>query len=717
MGVVGEWTLVVAAIADVNDGKNCGATVCRWALKIQEHNGDVAAAIASENDQPAPPPTATRERLFNMITGKMAGFPVMPAAFAKDDDSSSEGSWGQVMSSHEVEMKTALAGVEVAAELADTVSSEDLQLMTVEEVAAELAAAAEAKAAGLTSASEDGSTLPQDGTVSVLAEAEVVAVAVGKSMGASVSESPSGTLLSLSLEAVPLPPPPTPSLPRVEVAVLSSSPSAEEKTLQVVVVPVPPLSSADAAGQGLHLPSVGGREGGSVDGGDSSATASVGAVLSAVTMAYSAAPAIAPALAVAGAEIAAVPVSPPLSPSRLSDPGDGGGGTGSSDYGGDYGGDSDSDLNTMAVDTDSLTVGAEVALAALSLGASVVSGGAAEAEVKSLAEAELVADVIAGGGLPSSPSPSHPQSAASAEAVVAVLTSPSDMSVDEAAAAARSALPGPSSAPELVVAGAEVVAVREGGAGISQEDPPPPVPVSPPPSPSRPAAAGGGLPSSPSPSHPQSAGSAGAAVAVLTSPSAIAMTAEAAAAVGSDLSGLSAAAAAAAVDHDSDSDSSIRFLGNRTKKRKVSESDCDSEVVGTGGESAETVVAASQPVAAVNKQKSGARRRWWGEIDDNHADGITEAQFAEFSKTVAAVPMLDPRFANVFSVRASTLGDEAGRGLFFNVAEARRLELTLPLFLPLCGIARKAGGITAAEKKINGCLFDTGLCVKNEPVR
>ena len=27
MGVVGEWTLVVAAIADVNDGKNCGATV------------------------------------------------------------------------------------------------------------------------------------------------------------------------------------------------------------------------------------------------------------------------------------------------------------------------------------------------------------------------------------------------------------------------------------------------------------------------------------------------------------------------------------------------------------------------------------------------------------------------------------------------------------------------------------------------------------------
>jgi hypothetical protein len=327
---------------------------------------------------------------------------------------------------------------------------------------------------------------------------------------------------------------------------------------------------------------------------------------------------------------------------------------------------------------------------------------------------------------------------------MAVLTSPSDMSVDEAAAAARSALPGPSSAPELVMAGAEVlVAVREGWAGISQEDPPPPVPVSPPPSHSRPAAAGGGLPSSPSPSHPQSAGSAGAAVAVLTSPSAIAMTAEAAAAVGSDLSGPSAAAAAAAVDHDSDSDSSIRFLGNRTKKRKVSESDCDSElpvgetalsahdvervvaapnvmvveVVGAGGESAETVVAASQPVAAVNEQKSRAGRRWWGEIEDNHADGITEAQFAEFSKTVAAVPMLDPRFANVFSVRASTLGDEAGRGLFFNVAEARRLELTLPLFLPLCGIARKAGGITAAEKKINGCLFDTGLCVKNEPVR
>ena len=279
MGDVEQWTLVVAAIADKNDGKNCGPTGCRWAFKIQEHNGDVAAAIASENGQPAPPPTATRERLFNMFTGKMAGFPVMPAAFAKDDDSSSEGSWGQVMSYHEVEMKTALAGVEVAAELADTVSSEDLQLMTVEEVAAELAAAAEAKAAGLTSASEDGSTLPQDGTVSVLAEAEVVAVAVGKSMGASVSESPSGTLLSLSLEAVPSSPMPLSSAcgAGAEVAFLSSSPSAEEKTLQVVVVPVPPLSFADAAGQGLHLPSVGGREGESVDGSDGSATASVGA--------------------------------------------------------------------------------------------------------------------------------------------------------------------------------------------------------------------------------------------------------------------------------------------------------------------------------------------------------------------------------------------------------------------------------------------------------
>jgi hypothetical protein len=135
--------------------------------------------------------------------------------------------------------------------------------------------------------------------------------------------------------------------------------------------------------------------------------------------------------------------------------------------------------------------------------------------------------------------------------------------------------------------------------------------------------------------------------------------------------------------------------------------------VATVGQSAETDVAAP---ASGRMNKSRAGRRWWGQTDDHGADGITEAQFAEFATSVAIVPKLDPRFSKVFSVRTSTLGEEAGRGLFFNVAEATRQGLTLPLFLPLCGIARKAGGISVGEKKINGCLLDTGLCVQNEPV-
>jgi hypothetical protein len=162
------------------------------------------------------------------------------------------------------------------------------------------------------------------------------------------------------------------------------------------------------------------------------------------------------------------------------------------------------------------------------------------------------------------------------------------------------------------------------------------------------------------------------------------------------------------VRSESDSESSIIYAKSASGKPRKVVSESDSSEV-------ETVVAASG--AAGDMQKSRAGKRWWGgDVDDKGADGITEAQFAEFAKTVATVPELDQRFTTVFSVRTSTLA-QAGRGLFFNVAEASRLGLIFPLYLPLCGIARKAREISAAEKKTNGCLLDTGLCVQNEQVR
>ena len=226
MGDVQQWTLVVPEIADKNDGKNCGPTGCRWAFKVQEHNGDVDAAIASENGVSAPPPpAATRERMFNMFTGKTAGFPVAHVIDAGDtDDGSSEESWDKLLAGASVQAKP---GAGAICGLFGKVLSEDesVQLMTGTEVVAEKKTAAMC-----------GSAIPP--------------MPLSSAWGAGA-----------------------------EVAFLSSSPSAEEKTLQVVVVPVPPLSFADAAGQGLHLPSVGGREGGSVDDGDGSAA-------SARTLAY-----------------------------------------------------------------------------------------------------------------------------------------------------------------------------------------------------------------------------------------------------------------------------------------------------------------------------------------------------------------------------------------------------------------------------------------------
>ena len=915
MGDVQQWTLVVAKIADKNDGKNCGPTGCRWAFKIQEHNGDVDAAIASENGVLlAPPPAATRERMFNMFTGKTAGFPVAHSIDAgAKDDSSSEEPWEQLLAGAGVQPKPGAGAI-------DEVFSED---------------------------------------ESVQLEENTAAVVCGSAIPTSAAE----------------------------VAVLSSSPSAaEEKTLLVVVVPVPPLSSADAAGQGLHLPSVGGREGESVDGGDGSATASVGAVLSAVTIASSAASGIAPALAVAGAKrIGAVPVSPPPSPSRLSDPakamgatsdspsgtlfadGDGGGGIGSSDGGDNGGGEAYADAGATA---EASAITKDVGAGAGDAGASpsklslpTTAAGAEVAVARTSQEAVLSSPVpvspppspspsplplafgsgagaLMGGGLPPSPSPSHPQSTASAGAAVPVSTSPSYSFMPAASGAVGQGLHLPSlgdggggtssgngddnggegadadAVRAPVVSGGAAEAEMESVADVVDENTAgtstgaAPAPLSGMPSPltstqdAQPVGAAGartsapltsdsaslrvrelqnqcvalqlnqlarvvGLQclqgpgstvSAPTPAPVFSGGAAEAEADSLVDAKLVAdantateeapllssdavllkdcmedkcprcrsayifdpdggecfaikcndackaafcawcladcgedahehvancssnqeprpqrgsssrpvhsslellqqwrlkrrqaqvttmlkrMARDKAALVlgeegvaqtlrdyglgdivlqfasvpasspGGAVTMTSTAASAYSVtgvidvSSESDSDTGIRFgkPASGNSRRVVSESDSGD---------AETDVAASG--AAGNKQKCRAGKRWWADVDDNDADGITEAQFADNAKTVATVSELDPRFAATLSVRTSTLGLEAGRGLFFNVAEASRLGLTFPLFLPLCGIARKARGITAAEKK-NGCLLDTGLCVQNEQVR
>jgi hypothetical protein len=126
--------------------------------------------------------------------------------------------------------------------------------------------------------------------------------------------------------------------------------------------------------------------------------------------------------------------------------------------------------------------------------------------------------------------------------------------------------------------------------------------------------------------------------------------------------------------------------------------------------------AGTSPPAVRNR--SSTRAGWntdGAEEEDHHADPITEADFAEYAKRVAKISPLDPSILAVLQVRPSTLGAAAGRGLFVDVDEFNKLKL--PVYLPLSGVAREAGSITKTERKRNGCLFDTGLCVVNPPVR